>query len=123
MIKTGTAIERSPEELLGDPSSGAMPVEVVPAEIVDASEVALAQQAHTRRAEVASQVLSLLGSLGNLALRIVELRGSSSSASVDSAAQALPTVLRATSREPRAASARRSGGRGRRQRRHRRGVG
>ena len=123
MTKAGTAIERNSEHLPGDPSNVAMQGEVVPAEIVDTTEVAAAQQARARRSEVASQVLSLLGSLGNLALRIVELRGSSSPASVDSAAPARPAAQQAARREPRAASAPRSSGRGRHQRRRQRGAG
>jgi len=108
MTKTGTAIERSPEELPDYPAGEAVPVEVV--------------SVTAGGNEVANRVLSLLGSLGNLALRIIEIRASSASGPVDSAA---PATRRepAASREPRAARAPRSGGRGRRQRRRQRGAG
>jgi len=125
MIKTGTAIERSPEQLPDDPAGEADPVEVV--SVTADGDLEVAPGVRAQRAEVANRVLSLLGSLGNLALRIIEIRASSVPASVDSAAPVRSAAQRevraelAARREPRAASAPRPGGR--RQRRRQRGAG
>ncbi len=127
MTKTGTAIERSPEQLSDYPAGEAIPVEVV--SVTAGGDLEVARDVRAQRAEVASRVLSLLGSLGNLALRIIEIRASSSPAPVDSAAPARSAAQQGVRpepparRAPRAASAPRSGGRGRRQRRHHRGAG
>lgn len=69
MTQTGTAIERSST---GD-------VEVVrrapqDAKLVPSDRAVLARENHARRVEVAGKVLSLLTSVGNLALRILEQR-------------------------------------------------
>jgi len=127
MTKTGTAIERSAEQLPDYQAGEAVPVEVVP--VTTGGDLEVARDVRAQRAEVANRVLSLLGSLGNLALRIIEIRASSSPASIDSGVPARPAAQRevrpepVARREPRAASAPRSGGRGRRQRRRRRGAG
>ena len=127
MTKTGTAIERSPEQLPDYLAGEADPVEVV--SVTAGGDLEVARDVRAQRAEVANRVLSLLGSLGNLALRIMEIRASSVPASVDSAAPVRSAAQRevraepAARREPRAASAPRPGGRGRRQRRRQRGAG
>ncbi len=127
MTKTGTAIERSPEQLPDYPAGDAAPVEVV--SVTAGGDLEVARDVRAQRAEVANRVLSLLGSLGNLALRIMESRASSSPASVHFAEPALTSAQRevrtepAARREPRAVSAPRPSGRGRRQRRRQRGAG
>lgn len=129
MTKTGTAIGKSPELLPGNLAGEVDLIEVVPVDAGGSLEVARARDTRAQRAEIANRVLSLLGSLGNLALRIIEIRASSSPGSVDSAARARPAAQRevrskpAARRVPRAASAPTSGGRGRRQRRRQRGAG
>jgi hypothetical protein len=127
MTKTGTAIARSPEQLPDYPAGEAIPVEVM--SVTGGGKLEVARDVRVQRAEVANRVLSLLGSLGNLALRIIEIRASSSPASVASVTPARPPAQRearpepAARREPRAASDSRSGSRGRRQRRRQRGAG
>ena len=126
MTKTGTAIEKSPELLPGNLAGEVDLIEVVPVDAGGSLDVA--RDVRAQRAEVANRVLSLLGSLGNLALRIMEIRASSSPVSADSAAPSRPAAQRqvrpepAARREPRAARAPRSGGRGRHQRRRQRGA-
>jgi len=119
MVQIGGEIERRPDRLPAASSTGPLPVEVVQVDSGGQSVGELAREARTQRAEIANRVLTLLTSLGNLALRIIELRQSSAS-SVQASPPSLTTVAR-TSQQ--VVGARPGGGRGERRRRHRGGSG
>lgn len=74
MADVGTGIERSTRGDLRRVSSDASNVDIVDVEVVSTESADLVRESHARHTEVAGRVLSLLSSLGNLALRILEQR-------------------------------------------------
>lgn len=73
MADTGTAIERTVEGTLARADNA------VPVEVISPDHVAVIRDTHAHRADLAGRVLSLLSSLGELALRIMDERTASGS--------------------------------------------
>jgi hypothetical protein len=73
MADTGTAIERAVEGALDRADNATSVGGISP------NQVAVVRDAHARRVDLAGRVLSLLSSLGDLALRLMEQRADSGS--------------------------------------------
>lgn len=123
MVETGTAIERQRDQGIQPVASDVVKTDTVPVEVLEPERVALQRASYAQRMKIIGRVLSLLTSLGDLALRVLENRAVSSTTE-DSPAARLSAPPSSVSQLPRGAARQgsrdqRGQGRGRHRRRQR----